>query len=152
MTVRSAQERRAHAERVFRHQEGHVWVATANGGGRAHLVPFSYAWIPEGIVICTSPTSQTARNLRETSTAKLAFGATHDVVLVTGRLAEVIDRGAGSDTAVLDDVFATQSDWDPRTSSGVFSYFVIGLRQVDVWGPEEEHADRVVMRSGEWLA
>ena len=28
----------------------------------------------------------------------------------------------------------------------------VGLRQVDVWGPEEEHADRVVMRSGEWLA
>ncbi|MEI2827547.1 MAG: pyridoxamine 5'-phosphate oxidase family protein [Dermatophilaceae bacterium] len=152
MTGRSPQERRAHAERVFRQTDGHVWVATANGRGRAHLVPFSFAWIPEGIVICTSPTSQTAKNLRETSTAKLAFGATHDVVLVTGRLAEVIDRGPGSDTSEIDNVFATQSDWDPRQSSGTFSYFVIGLRQVDVWGPEEEHPDRVVMRSGEWLA
>ncbi len=71
-----------------------VWVATAGTSDDdapvAHLVPLSLAWIDEHVVIALDSQSTTARNLATARSARLALGATRDVVLIDAVVAEVV--------------------------------------------------------------
>ena len=149
MTVRSCQERRQHVEEILAREDAHVWVSTADArGARPHLIPMSYAALDGRVLLCTSPASPTGRNLLQTRTAKLAFGQTDDVVLVTAG----VESCAPWDQVpqAVREQFASQSDWDPSAAEGDFHGFVLAPDRIDVWGPQEENEGRNVMRAGEW--
>jgi hypothetical protein len=59
-----------------------TWVATASTTGVAHLVPLSYAWDGQCVVLAAEASSLTIRNLRSSGRARLGFGPTRDVVIV----------------------------------------------------------------------
>lgn len=123
-----------------------VWVATAAADGAPYLVPLSLAWVQERAVIAVQPASRTARNLTASGTARLAVGPTRDVVMIDARLDRVVEVGAD---AALDEAYAAQADWDPRTSTG-YVFLVLRPVRVQAWREADELAGRTLMRDGTW--
>jgi hypothetical protein len=87
-----------------------TWVATAATTGMAHLVPLSYAWSGECVVLAAEASSVTVRNVRSSGRARLGFGPTRDVVIVDGELDRLLEAsdGAAEETARA---YADQAGW-----------------------------------------
>jgi Pyridoxamine 5'-phosphate oxidase len=124
------------------------WVATSDpDSGAPQLVPLSFVWDGETVLLSTSASSPTGRALVATGGVRLAFGATRDVVMVDGDI-DVIDaadlsRGEG-------DRFALRTGFDPR-SLRTYLYFRVRPTRIQAWREENELAARDLMRDGVWL-
>ncbi len=127
-----------------------VWVATASAAGRAHLVPLSYAWDGECIVLAAEASSLTVRNLRSSGRARLGFGPTRDVVIVDGELDRLLDvrADAAQDTARA---YTVQAAWDPSHEPEPYVFAFLQPRRVQAWREANELSGRLLMREGEWL-
>jgi nitroimidazol reductase NimA-like FMN-containing flavoprotein (pyridoxamine 5'-phosphate oxidase superfamily) len=134
---------------VFAHLTDDIdlWLATASADGEAHLVPLSFVWHRERIVMSTARASRTVANLRERPRARAALGGLRDVVLVTGeiRIAEAADLAGGASEA-----FAEHVAWDPATDPD-YLWLELTPHQILAWREENELAGRTVMRGGAWV-
>jgi hypothetical protein len=126
-----------------------VWVATASPAGAAHLVPLSYAWDGERILVATERRSLTARNLEASRIARLGFGPTRDVVIVDVVLDQLVDVAAAP--VELADAYARQSGWDPRLETDPYVFFLLRPDRIQAWREANELAGRTLMRDGTWL-
>lgn len=126
-----------------------VWVATASSSGEAHLVPLSFAWCADRLMLVTPPDSATARNILRSRAARLALGGTRDVVMIDARLDEVetVDEASSE----LMHAYVQQADWDPRLSGGPFVLLLLRPDRVQAWREADEIEGRTVMRDGAWL-
>jgi hypothetical protein len=129
-----------------------VWVASASIDGAqpaAHLIPLSLAWIDECVVVAAPAHQQTARNIVEHGTARLAVGPTRDVVVIDA----VLERSIGVADAPDDfaERYAAQADWDPREAGPAYTYLVLRPERIQAWREEDELAGRTLMRGGAWL-
>src|SRR5262249_6432703 len=70
-----------------------VWVASAATGGEPYLVPLSFDWDGEAILVATPAKSPTGRNLAATRTARVGLGLTRDVSMIEGDV-EVLELDA----------------------------------------------------------
>jgi hypothetical protein len=145
--VRDRETRKADALKMLATPAIDVWVATAGVPAVAHLVPLSLAWVDGHVVIALEARSVTARNLSASRDARLAVGATRDVVMIDAVLERTVDVGADE---ALGAAYVAQADWDPR---GLAGYVFIVLRPVRVqaWRESNEIPGRTLMRDGEWL-
>jgi hypothetical protein len=147
---RSRSQRRADAILSLETQN-HLWIATASSElPDPYLVPVSFAWTGAAVVIATASKSPTARNLFASKIARLAVGPTDDVVLVDVALEAAI----GVDTAPSEvaDLYAQQSDWDPRTGTDLPShYFVLAPTRIQAWRLASELPDRTIMQDSRWI-
>ncbi len=75
---------------------------------------------------------------------RLAFGPTHDVVMVTGEVERFVDSSAVD--AALGDAFAAKAGFDPRTFESVYAF--VRPRTIRAWREVNELAGRLVMRDG----
>lgn len=146
---RNRRTRQADARATLAAPVADAWVATADGS-TPYLVPLTIGWFEERIVIATADSSPTVRNLRATGQARVALGATRDVVLVDA----VVERSLAVDdprAAAVGEAYARQNDWDPRTAGS--GYVFVWLRPVIIraWREQNELANRVVMRDSVWL-
>lgn len=124
-----------------------LWLATATpGGGGPHLVPLSFVWHGERVVMATAGGSPTVANLRAVPRARAALDGTRDVVLIEGAV-DVRDQGV--DTAA-EAAFAAHTGWEAAASPG---YVFLSLRPERIlsWREENELAGRTLMRAGAWL-
>ena len=121
-----------------------VWVAS--GDGATSLVPLSFLWDGETLLLSTPRTSPTGRNLAATGTVRLGIGPTRDVVLVDGTV-EVVDEIA----AEVGDAFAVKTGFDPRDLGGRYGWFRVRPVRVQAWREADELAGRDLMRDGRWL-
>jgi hypothetical protein len=120
------------------------WVATDG----AYLVPLTMAWFDDRILLATSRTARTARNLAEHGRARIALGPTRDVVLIDVLLAETIPvTSAGA----AGEAYAEQSDWDPRTAGDGYVFLALRPQRIQAWREENEIPGRTIMRNGTWL-
>jgi hypothetical protein len=126
-----------------------TWVATASPAGVAHLVPLSYAWDGQRIVIAAQLSSVTVRNLEASRRARLGFGPTRDVVIVDARLDEIVDVAA-AEPSVLD-AYARQAGWDPRAEREPYALVVLRPVRIQAWREANELDGRLLMRDGGWL-
>lgn len=124
-----------------------VWVATASAAGAPHLVPVSLAWVEERAVIAVEATSITARNLTASGEARVAVGPTRDVVMIDARLERTVDVTADDG---LGAAYASQADWDPRSSPG-YVFLVLRPVRIQAWRESNEIPGRTLMRNGRWL-
>lgn len=125
-----------------------VWVATADATtGRAHLVPLSFHWDGEAILLATPVESVTGRNLRATRSTELALGHTRDVVHIQGTATLLAADEISSDVG---DAFADHTGFDPRGLEG-YGFFRVDPVRIRAWREENELAGRDVMRDGGWL-
>ena len=87
---------RTKAERIrdTKHRLEHdvdCWVSTASVRGEPYLVPLSFHWDGETILLSTVEQSPTCRNALETGRMRLGLGLTRDVVTIEGDV-EVLSK------------------------------------------------------------
>jgi hypothetical protein len=144
---RSRAQRRRDTEHRFAHDVD-LWVASASANGAPYLVPLSFDWDGEALLVATPTNSPTGRNLAATGAARLGLGHTRDVVMIEG-VVEVIEidglqRQQG-------DRFAVRTGFDPRALSTPYRWFRISPRRVQAWREVNELEGRELMRDGRWL-
>ena len=144
---RSRARRRRDTERRLAHDVD-VWVATASAGGVPYLVPLSFDWDGEALLLSTPADSPTGRNLAATRTARLALGHTRDVAVIDGDV-EVLEIDALP--RERGDRFAARTGFDPRALSTPYRWFCIFPRRIQAWREENELTGRELMRDGRWL-
>ncbi|MFD0688089.1 pyridoxamine 5'-phosphate oxidase family protein [Actinomadura fibrosa] len=145
---RSRAERRRDTEHRLAHDVD-VWVASASADGLPHLVPLSFDWDGEALLMATPAGSPTGRNLAAARTVRLGLGPTRDVSMIDGEV-EVIELGALPPERA--DRFAARTGFDPRASSLPYRWFRVTPRRVQAWREVNELDGRELMRDGRWSA
>jgi hypothetical protein len=146
---RTGEQRKADVLAKLATHHADVWVASAAGSGPAHLVPLSLAWDGERVIVAVEPSAVTARNIEASREARLALGATRDVVMIDATLEGVIE--AEQAPAELADTYAAQADWDPRVAGVPFRFYLLRPRRIQAWREVDELTGRTIMRDGTWL-
>lgn len=125
-----------------------IWVATASADGTPHLVPLSFDWDGETVLLATAWESRTVRNLAATGAVRLGLGPTRDVCMIDGDI-ELLEMAALPPER--GDRFAASSGFDPRPLTTPYCWIRITPRGIQSWREENELADRQLMRGGVWL-
>lgn len=126
-----------------------AWVASTGADG-PYLVPLSFLWDGTAFLLSTALATPTARNLRADPGVRLGIGATRDVVLVVGTVAEVLP--AAEIAAELGDAFAAKTGFDPRTLRSPYAYYRVVPHRIQAWREEDELTGRDLMVDGIWLS
>lgn len=126
-----------------------LWVATAGeGGGEPYLVPLSFLWNGETLLIATASATPTARNLLATGTVRLGLGETRDVILIEGTVVATPDTEIPGEVG---DAFAAKTGFDPRREPNPYTYFLVRPLRIQAWREVDELAGRELMREGAWV-
>ncbi|MFF8833815.1 pyridoxamine 5'-phosphate oxidase family protein [Streptomyces sp. NPDC015130] len=141
---RTRAQRRHDTEQRLAHDVD-VWVATASPDGAPYLVPLSFDWDGEALLVSTPANSPTGRNLAATRRVRLGLGLTRDVSMIDGTV-EVLEidelpRERG-------DRFVERTGFDPRTESASYRWFVITPHRVQAWREADELPERELLRAG----
>jgi Pyridoxamine 5'-phosphate oxidase len=144
---RSLAQRRHDTEHRLTHDVD-VWVASASADGGPYLVPLSFDWDGEALLLATPAESPTGRNLAATNTVRLGLGLTRDVSMIEGDV-EVLEMDALSQQE--GDRFAARTGFDPRALGTSYRWFRIRPRRIQAWREADELPDRELMRDGSWL-
>ena len=144
---RSRVERRRDTERRLA-RDIDVWVASASADGAPYLVPLSFDWDGEALLMATPTDSPTGRNLAAGRTVRLGLGDTRDVSMIEGDV-EVLEIDALSQER--GDRFVAHAGFDPRALATPYRWFRISPRRIQAWREVNELPDRDLMRDGRWL-
>jgi len=126
-----------------------AWVATTDTDtGAPRLTPLSFLWHDDTLLLSTTTSSPTGRNLAHNPSVQVGLGLTRDVVLVQGTVE--VTAADDIDTA-LGDAFAAKAGFDPRRQSTPYAYFRVRPTSIQAWREENELAGRWLMRKGAWL-
>ena len=125
-----------------------AWVASASADGKPYLVPLSFDWDGEAVLVATPTNSPTGKNLAGSGVARLALGPTRDVTMMEAEV-EVIEIGALP--TEQGDRFAARSGFDPRGLTSSYRWFRITPRRIQAWREVDELPERELMRDGRWL-
>ncbi len=144
---RSRAQRRHDTEHRLTHDID-AWVASASADGAPYLVPLSFDWDGEALLMATPADSPTGRNLAATQVVRLSLGHTRDVSMIEGDV-EVVEIGALSQQR--GDRFVAHTGFDPRALATPYRWFRISPRRIQAWREVNELPDRELMRDGHWL-
>lgn len=125
-----------------------VWVASASAGSAPHLVPLSFDWVGEALLLATPTDSPTGRNLATSRSVRLGLGHTRDVSMIEGEV-EVLEIDALP--RQRGDRFDERTGFDPRALDTPYRWFRIVPRRIQAWREVNELPDRELMRDGPWL-
>ncbi|HMJ36957.1 MAG TPA: pyridoxamine 5'-phosphate oxidase family protein [Baekduia sp.] len=144
---RSRAQRRRDTEHRLAHDID-VWVASAAAEGAPYLVPLSFDWEDEALLMATPTNSPTGRNLAAGRTVRLGLGDTRDVTMIDGDV-EVLEIDALPRERA--DRFVARTGFDPRALATPYCWFRISPRRIQAWREVNELPDRELMRDGRWL-
>jgi hypothetical protein len=116
--------------------------------GAPYLVPLSFDWDGEALLVATPTDSPTGRNLAATRTVRLGLGHTRDVSMIEGEV-EVFQIDALPQER--GDRFVARTGFDPRALATPYRWFRISPRRIQAWREVNELPDRELMREGRWL-
>jgi hypothetical protein len=145
---RSRAQRRRDTEQRLNHDVD-VWVASASADGAPYLVPLSFDWDGEALLVATPTDSPTGRNLAATRTVRLGLGRTRDVSMIDGEVVEVLEIDALPQQQ--GDRFAARTGFDPRVEAAPYRWYRIFPRRIQAWREVNELPDRELLRDGRWL-
>lgn len=144
MSPRTLEQRIADTRRRLE-TEVDAWVATVDEDGEPRLSLLSILWSEGALLVATSTSGASGRNLSARATVRLGLGQTRDVVLIDGAVEVLPEAGAAEG-----DAFAAHAGFDPRPIPG-FAFFRVRPRSIQAWREEDELAGRWILRDGEWL-
>ncbi|HZX05141.1 pyridoxamine 5'-phosphate oxidase family protein [Kribbella sp.] len=121
-----------------------AWIATASLDGTPYLMPLSFLWTDGTLLLSTTRTNPTARNLIANPQVQLTLGEVRDVIHITGTVA-LTDVTATEGAA-----FAAKSGFDPRPLPN-YPFFRVTPTKIQAWREVNELKDRVLMEAGHWL-
>jgi hypothetical protein len=145
---RSRSQRRRDTEHRLAHDVD-AWVASASADGVPYLVPLSFDWDGEALLLATPTDSATGKNLAATRDTRLGLGHTRDVIMIEGEVDVLEMHALPSERG---DRFAARTGFDPRDAGSAYRWFLITPRRIQAWREENELAGRALMRDGTWLA
>jgi pyridoxamine 5'-phosphate oxidase-like protein len=145
---RSRGQRRHDTEHRLAHDVD-AWVASASADGVPYLVPLSFDWDGEALLVATPADSPTGRNLAATRAVRMGLGPTRDVSMIEGEV-EVLEMGELP--RERGDRFAARTGFDPRELAAPYRWFRISPRRIQAWREVNELPGRELMRDGRWLA
>jgi len=127
-----------------------VWIATASVAGRPYLVPLSFYWDGEAVVVTTTRSSRTGRNFAGTGRARAAIGQTRGEVVVIDARVEEIPVG---ENVELEEAYVRATDFDPRPWDVGYTFFRLIPERIQAWRGDdaEELRDKDLMRDGVFL-
>ena len=126
-----------------------AWVATADPAtGSPYLVPLSFLWDGELLIVSTASSNPTGRNLLRSGEVHLGIGLVCDVVLIQGTATPI---ASAEIPASIGDAFAVKCGFDPRTITASYHYFRIVPQRIQAWREVNELAGRDIMLDGRWL-
>ncbi len=126
-----------------------VWVATAFEDGTPYLVPLSFEWDGETLLLATAATGPTGSNLAASGQIRLGLGSTRDVTIIEGDVEMLGIDALAADRA---DRFAARTGFEPRRPDSPHCWFRVTPRRIQAWREENELVDRDLMRDFRWLA
>jgi hypothetical protein len=115
---------------------------------RRTLVPLSFDWDGEALLMATPTDSPTGRKLAATRAVRLGLGHTRDVSMIEGEV-EVLEIDALPQER--GDRFVAHTGFDPRALATPYRWFRISTRRIQAWREVNEMPDRELMRDGRWL-
>jgi hypothetical protein len=126
-----------------------AWVATADGAsGTPYLIPLSFLWDGDTLLIATPAASPTSRNLRAGRRVRVGVGPTRDVIIIEGTTRTLAAAEIPDDVGAA---FAAKTGFDPRHEPNTYLYFRIRPERIQAWRERDELAGRELMRDGRWL-
>jgi hypothetical protein len=145
--ARSQTARRRDTEQRLTHDVD-VWVASASSNGTPYLIPLSFDWDGETLLLATPANSITGKNLAATRVARLGLGDTRDVSMIEGD-AETLEIDELPQQRA--DRFASRTGFDPRALTTRYRWFRISPQRIQAWREDNELAERELMHEGRWL-
>ncbi|MFI6317066.1 pyridoxamine 5'-phosphate oxidase family protein [Nonomuraea sp. NPDC050556] len=124
------------------------WVATADAGGAPYMMPLSFLWDNETLLLSTNAANPTARNLVANGAARIGIGLTRDVILIEGA-AETLDPAELSQEE--GDAFAVKTGFDPRALKSPYLYFRVRPLRLQAWREVNELEERDLIVDGVWV-
>lgn len=121
-----------------------AWVSTAALDGTPYLMPLSFLWSDGTLLLSTSRTNPTARNLLANPRVQLTLGEVRDVIHVAGTV-EIVEVSEEDGAA-----FAAKAGFDPRPLPN-YPFFRVTPTRIQAWREVDELKDRVLMDDGRWL-
>jgi hypothetical protein len=146
---RSLGQRKADTLAKLNERHADAWVASGSFERPVHLVPLSFAWDGQHVILATESAAVTTRNLVTSRRARLAFGSSRDVVVIDAVVANEI--GVDAAPTEIGERYAEQADWDPRSAGGQFTYLLLRPDRIQAWREANEIAGRTVMQRGQWI-
>ena len=128
-------------------KQGHYWLATAEVGGRPHLIAVSGWWDGSELVITTLGTSKTARNMAMNPAVILAGGDPSDAIVIQ---AQAIASTPVEDSDELAAGFKSAVGWDPREIGG-WMFFRLRPTRIQAFRGYDEIDGRDVMIRSRWV-
>jgi len=125
-----------------------LWLASADVAGRPHLIAVSAWWDGTDLIIATTGSSKTARNLAMNPAARVARGAPADAIVID---AQMIESRAVEDSAELAGGFAAAVGWDPREVGEGWIFFRLRPNRIQAFRGYDEIEGRDVMLRSRWL-
>src|SRR6266480_4445537 len=116
-------------------------------GGRPHVIAVSAWWDGTDLVVTTSGSSRTARNMAMNPLATLAGGDPTDAIVIQ---AQMIDSVAVEDSAELAIGFSEAMGWDPREMAG-WMFYRLRPTRIQAFRGYDEIEGRDVMIRSRWL-
>jgi hypothetical protein len=144
---RSRAQRRLDTEHRLIHDKD-IWVASASTDRAPYLVPLSFDWDGDALLMATPTDSPTGRNLAATGAVRLGLGHTRDVSMIEGEV-EVLEIDALPQER--GDRFAALTGFSPGALAMPYRWLRISPRRIQAWREVNELPDRELMRDGRWL-
>ena len=129
-------------------KQGSYFLVSADVTGRPHVIAVSAWWDGHQLVVTTSGSSRTARNLAMNPIVKLAGGNPSDAIIID---AQVIDSTAVEDSTDLAGGFQGAMGWDPREMGG-WMFYRLRPTRIQAFRGYDEIEGRDVMLRSRWLA
>jgi pyridoxamine 5'-phosphate oxidase-like protein len=127
-----------------------VWIATASAAGEPYLVPLSFYWSADAMIVATTRSSRTGRNFAGTGRGRAAIGETRGQVVVIDARVEEMPVG---ENVELEDAYVRATDFDPRPWNVGYTFFRLVPERMQAWRGDdaEELRDKDLMRDGLFL-
>ncbi len=142
-TARPLEARKADTLRRL-DQDVDAWVSTASADGTPYLMPLSFLWTDNSLLLSTARNNPTSRNIQASGQLHLSVGETRDVVLITGTAKLVEDLP--DDLATQ---FAEKAGFDPCAAN--YPFFRVTPVRIQAWRESNEIKGRDLMLNGQWL-
>jgi hypothetical protein len=126
-----------------------AWIATASADGTPYMIPLSFLWDGETLLISTPESSPTSRNLLANGKVRVGIGPTRDLILIEGMATPLAADAISPD---LGNAFAEKTGFDPRELTTPYRYFRVHPLRIQAWREADELTGRDLMRGGDWLS
>ena len=128
-------------------RQSECWISVSRANGSSHMIPVSYVWDGERIVLATAENSVTVRSVNRSGRMRFSLPSTQDVVIIDASAMVVPLQKIDVTTHSL---FRQTAGFDPERMKRPSVYILLTPERVHAWRTERELPGREIMTAGIW--